>query len=144
MRNQSAATGRALVVDDSRLVRAVVSRYLNNAGYETQEAIDGADALKRLASEPFDVVISDLHMPHLDGMELLAAVKRLSPDVEVIILTGTRAQDMRRGCAQRGLPAAHRPRRWRGPRPGSPAHRRHARGREPGRPRRGVDKSGGF
>ena len=101
MKNPSAVAGRALIVDDSRLVRAVVARSLKSAGYETEEASDGADALKRLARESFDVVISDLRMPHLNGLELLAAVKRLSPDVEVIILTGTHSQDMT--CAIQAL-----------------------------------------
>jgi diguanylate cyclase (GGDEF)-like protein len=86
--------GRVLVVDDARVVRAVVTRCLRSAGYHTEEAADGAEALRRLATESYDVVITDLRMPLLGGLELLASVKRLAPTVEVIILTGTHAQDM--------------------------------------------------
>jgi diguanylate cyclase (GGDEF)-like protein len=89
-----AGKGKALVVDDSRLVRAVITRYLRAGGYQTDEADNGAAALKQIAEESYDVVISDLRMPELNGLELLAAVKRLSPDLEVIILTGTHSQDM--------------------------------------------------
>jgi two-component system, cell cycle response regulator len=86
--------GRVLIVDDARVVRAVVARTLSRAGYQTEEAANGAEALRRLAAESYDVVITDLRMPELGGLELLASVKRLAPTVEVIILTGTHAQDM--------------------------------------------------
>jgi two-component system, cell cycle response regulator len=93
--------GRVLIVDDARVVRAVVARCLSNAGYHTEEAADGAEALRRLGTESYDVVITDLRMPQLSGLELLASVKRLAPSVEVIILTGTHAQDM--SCAVKAL-----------------------------------------
>jgi two-component system, cell cycle response regulator len=80
--------GNVLVVDDSRLVRAMVTRYLESAHYEVEEADNGATALEMLARKSYDVVITDLSMPKLDGFEVLAAVKRLAPTVEVIILTG--------------------------------------------------------
>jgi len=88
--------GRAkvLVVDDSRVVRAVVIRYLRTAGYEVEEATNGNDALRLLARGNYDVVITDLRMPELDGFGVLSGVKRVAPDTEVIILTGTHAQDV--------------------------------------------------
>jgi two-component system, cell cycle response regulator len=95
------AAGRVLIVDDARVVRAVVARCLTGAGYHTEEAADGAEALRRLATGSYDVVITDLRMPQLGGLELLASVKRLAPTVEVIILTGTHAQDM--SCAVKAL-----------------------------------------
>jgi two-component system cell cycle response regulator len=99
--SQQGMGGRVLIVDDARVVRAVVARCLGGAGYETEEAADGAEALRRLATESYDVVITDLRMPQLGGLELLASVKRLAPTVEVIILTGTHAQDM--SCAVKAL-----------------------------------------
>lgn len=86
--------GRVLVVDDARVVRAVVSGYLTAAHYSVDEAASGNAALKMLEKGGHDVVITDLHMPGLDGFEVLAAVKRLAPSVEVIILTGAQTQDM--------------------------------------------------
>jgi two-component system, cell cycle response regulator len=93
--------GRVLVVDDSRLVRMVVARYLKAAGYDVEDADSGARALEKVATGAYDVVITDLRMPGLDGFEVLATVKRLAPAVEVIILTGTHAKDV--GCAIRAL-----------------------------------------
>jgi two-component system cell cycle response regulator len=85
---------RVLVVDDARLVRVMITGILWRAGFDADEAPSGAAALEMLGRETYDVVISDLNMPGIDGFQLLAAVKRLSPDIEVIILTGTRAQDV--------------------------------------------------
>jgi two-component system cell cycle response regulator len=91
---QQPKRGSVLVVDDSRLVRAVVARHLRNNGYGVDEAENGQAALRRLADQSYDVIITDLGMPELDGFGVLAAVKKLSPSVEVIILTGTHSQDM--------------------------------------------------
>ncbi len=86
--------GSVLVVDDSKLVRAVVSRQLRGGGYRVEEAENGQAALKALSSGSFDVIVTDLGMPGLDGFGVLAAVKKLAPSVEVIILTGTHSQDI--------------------------------------------------
>jgi diguanylate cyclase (GGDEF)-like protein len=83
-----------LVVDDSRVVRAVVGHQLRAAGYRVEEADNGVAALRRLQSEPFDVVVTDLRMPGLDGLGLLEAAKRRPEPPEVIVLTGTCSQDV--------------------------------------------------
>lgn len=93
--------GRILVVDDSAIVRAMVSALLRKVGYIVREAEDGAKALAILAKEAFDVVITDLRMPEKDGFEVLEAVRRRSLHAEVIILTGTHAQDV--NCVVRAL-----------------------------------------
>jgi two-component system cell cycle response regulator len=93
--------GRILVVDDARLVRVMITSILERAGFQVTQAADGASALEQLARETYDVVITDLKMPGVDGFGVLASVKRTSPDVEVIILTGTHAQDV--NCAVRAL-----------------------------------------
>jgi len=96
-----APKGRVLVVDDSRLVRMMVANFVARGGFEAEQAEDGATALALLARRAYDVVITDLKMPGMDGFEVLAGVKRVSPSVEVIILTGSLAQDA--SCAVRAL-----------------------------------------
>ena len=86
--------GSVLVVDDSRLVRAMVATHLKSARYAVEEAENGEAAMRLLSRGTFDVIITDLRMPELDGFGVLAAVKRLGLSVEVIILTGAHAQDM--------------------------------------------------
>ncbi len=86
--------GSVLIVDDSPVVRALVGGFLRSAGYAVEEADNGVDALERMEGHTFDVIITDLRMPELDGFGLLEAVKRKASGPEVILLTGTHAQDM--------------------------------------------------
>lgn len=79
---------RILVVDDSAIARAVVGRGLKAAGMLVDEARGGAEALLLLSSHSYDVVISDLCMPGVDGFALLASIKTHTPATEVIILSG--------------------------------------------------------
>jgi two-component system, cell cycle sensor histidine kinase and response regulator CckA len=88
------AEGRILLVDDSPLVRALVGNILRRTGYQVCEAPNGAVALQMMEAQPFDVVLSDLRMPQLDGFGLLESVKSRHLESEVIILTGTHANDV--------------------------------------------------
>jgi two-component system, cell cycle response regulator len=93
--------GRILVVDDSRLVRVMLTQYLVAAGFHVDEAESGTAAQEMLTAGNYDVVVTDLQMPGLDGFEVLAAAKRLAQGIEVIVLTGAHSQDM--GSAVRAL-----------------------------------------
>ena len=68
---------RILTVDDSASIRQMVSFTLRKAGHEVIEAVDGQDALAKMGKEKFDMIITDLNMPNLDGLQLIAAVRRL-------------------------------------------------------------------
>lgn len=83
------ASTRVLVVDDSAIVRRIIAGYLRDAGHQVGEAQDGAEALKQLGFDRFDVVLTDLQMPVLDGFGLLDGIRSRSLDTEVIILTGS-------------------------------------------------------
>jgi DNA-binding NtrC family response regulator len=79
---------RILVVDDDASSRKGLEGLLAAWGYEVASAGDGVEALERAAADPPAVVISDLVMPHLDGLGLLSALKRDAPGTAVIMLTG--------------------------------------------------------
>lgn len=64
-----------LVVDDSETVRQVLQMTLANSGFTVIEAEDGLDALGKLALNPVDMLITDLNMPHMDGLELIKKVR---------------------------------------------------------------------
>jgi two-component system chemotaxis family response regulator WspR len=89
-----AAPARILMVDDSAVVRALVSGCLRSAGYEVEEASNGAIALRALEAGSFDLVITDLKMPEMGGLAMLAQIRRRDLGPEVIILTGSLAQDI--------------------------------------------------
>ncbi|MBN1770114.1 MAG: sigma-54-dependent Fis family transcriptional regulator [Deltaproteobacteria bacterium] len=76
---------RVLIVDDDRALRRLALDVLADAGHELLEAPDGARALQLLRERPVDVVVSDLRMPALDGLQLLAATRKL-PDPPVVVL----------------------------------------------------------
>lgn len=66
---------KALVIDDSRAMRRIVSRLLHDLGYTTEEAGDGQQALDRLAEESFDLACIDWNMPVMDGLSFVYAVR---------------------------------------------------------------------
>ncbi|HSO32559.1 MAG TPA: sigma-54 dependent transcriptional regulator [Labilithrix sp.] len=80
-------SGRILVADDEEGVRTFVAEALEREGHEVVQAADGAEALRAAREEPFDVVITDLQMPRLDGMSLVRTLRTEQPDVELIVLT---------------------------------------------------------
>lgn len=65
-----------MIVDDSASLRQVVKIALNNAGYDVVEASDGKDALGKLGGQRYHLIISDVNMPNMDGIELLKAIKQ--------------------------------------------------------------------
>ena len=76
-----------LVVDDEANIRKVLAAMLQRAGYQVVTAEDGLEAIARLAEHEVAAIVSDLRMPGLDGMELLAHVKRRMPDIPVVLIT---------------------------------------------------------
>lgn len=86
-RGEDSMKERILVVDDDSSFREIMAYYLQEEGYAPVQASDGRKALSLFRREPFPVVITDLKMPGLDGMELLAKVKDLRPDTVMVVIT---------------------------------------------------------
>ncbi len=81
------AENRLLVVDDEDLLRNSLLKLLTMEGYSVLSASDGNEALGLIKENKFQLVITDLKMPGMSGMELIEEVRKLSPDTKVIILT---------------------------------------------------------
>jgi len=79
---------RILVVDDEEIVVRSCMRILGGADYAVDAARNGAEALQKIDETPYDVVVLDIMMPKIDGMEVLQRVKEAHPDVEVVMVTG--------------------------------------------------------
>jgi len=97
------ARERILVVDDSEGTRSLCSKILEKEGYVTDTAADGAEALEKIKSEPYDLILTDLMMPHMDGLELLEHAQKEHPGVPVIIITAyasvaTAVEAMKKGA----------------------------------------------
>ncbi|MFA7280912.1 MAG: sigma-54 dependent transcriptional regulator [Sterolibacterium sp.] len=79
---------RVLLVDDEEIVIRSCQRILGTDAFEIDTAQSGLIALKKIEEKPFDLVILDIMMPQMDGMEVLQRVKEAHPDIEVIMVTG--------------------------------------------------------
>ena len=68
---------KILTVDDSASVRQMVSFTLRKVGYDVVEAVDGKDGLSKASSDRFDLIVTDLNMPNMDGIQLITAARKL-------------------------------------------------------------------
>lgn len=97
------AQKRVMLVDDEESVRLSWNRYLSQQGFEVTTAADGANAISKLQSEQVDVVVSDLRMPGVDGVQLLQWIHDERPQTQFILLTGFGSEDVEKKV--RGLGA---------------------------------------
>jgi DNA-binding NtrC family response regulator len=96
-------TPRVLVVDDEEIIRQSLSFILQKEGYEVEEAANGLEAFGKVEENPPDLVITDIEMPGMKGVELLEKVSQVSPQTFVIIITAygsieTAIQALRKGA----------------------------------------------
>ena len=85
--------GRILVIDDEEIIGESCRRVLEPAGYEVDTATSGGEGLQVLRKDAIDLVLTDLKMPDMDGIEVLKKIKQDWPGVEVIIITGYQTVD---------------------------------------------------
>src|SRR5262249_22250597 len=98
------ARAHILVVDDDAEMCGLLCDVLRREGFASEDARSADEPLPRLAAQDFDLIVTDLKMAHLDGMELLSRVRELRPEVGVILITAFGGIDvaieaMRRGAA---------------------------------------------
>jgi DNA-binding NtrC family response regulator len=84
---------KILLVDDEDRFRTTMRKMLTGHGLDVTDLNSGQAALTALAAQPYDVVVLDLRMPGMDGVQTLKAMKELHPGLEVIILTGHASMD---------------------------------------------------
>ena len=77
-----------LIIDDEKAIRKTLSEILSYEGYKIEEASDGEEGLKKFRERLFDVVLCDIKMPKLDGLEFLDKAREANPDVPVIMISG--------------------------------------------------------
>jgi DNA-binding NtrC family response regulator len=80
--------GRILIIDDEEIIRESCRRVLGPEGYDVKTARSGTEGLKVLHGDSIDLVLTDLKMPDMDGVEVLVRIKENWPDITVIIMTG--------------------------------------------------------
>jgi len=81
---------RILIVDDETHIRDLLAQKLVSSGFETDTAKDGFDALKLIHQNGYRLVLSDVNMPGLSGLQMLEYLKRLNPDLPVVMLSAVK------------------------------------------------------
>jgi len=76
-----------IVIDDDPFIRDLLAKVLINEGYKVDTAENGVKALEKISSEFYDLLITDIRMPEMDGMELMYKALELQPDIDIIIIT---------------------------------------------------------
>ena len=79
---------RILVVDDDDSLRRLLKAVLERAGHEVTTAGDGFEAIRLVDAQPFDLVITDLIMPEMEGIQMIGQLRRLAPDTKIIAMSG--------------------------------------------------------
>jgi two-component system chemotaxis sensor kinase CheA len=98
---------RLLVVDDSFATRELIRSILSSAGYDVATAVDGIDALDKLRADPYDLVVTDVEMPRLDGFQLTQSIRTdlNKTDLPVVIITSLASETHRRRGLEVGAQA---------------------------------------
>lgn len=92
-----------LILDDEPIVSKRLQPALEKMGYEVESFYESAKAMARVRERTFDIVVTDLKMEGIDGMQFLAEVKRLSPRTEVIVITGFATMDTAKESMRKGV-----------------------------------------
>jgi CheY-like chemotaxis protein len=93
----------ALVVDDDPVSRQIVIRTLTRTGYACDAAGDGAEARERLASAAYDLLVTDLHMPNVNGHTLCVELLEKTPRPTIVVLTGITEPRLAKDLLARGV-----------------------------------------
>lgn len=99
---------KILVVEDQPARLRAVTYFLSREGYEVSRARDGVEALELLERSPVDLVVSDIHMPRLDGVALAMRLLSKIPPIPVIMMTGDPSANVDE-ILQRGVPCLSKP-----------------------------------
>src|SRR5690606_14831008 len=77
-----------LIIDDEKSIRKTLSDILSYEGYKIEEAADGQEGINLFKKKSFDVVLCDIKMPKIDGMEFLEQAVQINPDIPIIMVSG--------------------------------------------------------
>jgi DNA-binding response OmpR family regulator len=93
---------RILIIEDDEEMRSLLEDFFEEEGFETDSVGNGSEALRILVREIFDVVITDIRMPGLTGLEIIAGVRRLQPETSIIVITAFGSEEVHQKAIERG------------------------------------------
>jgi DNA-binding response OmpR family regulator len=96
---------RILIIEDDEEMRSLLKDFFKEEGYEADSVDKGTYALKKLMTESFALIITDIRMPGFSGLEILPGLKKLQPDTPVIVITAFGGEEAYRRALERGADA---------------------------------------
>ena len=96
---------RIMIIEDDEEMRSLLKDFLEEEGLETDSVNNGADALGKLSKDHFDLILTDIRMPGLTGLDILPRIRRLKPKTPIIVMTAYGSDDVRRRSLERGATA---------------------------------------
>ena len=94
-----------LVIEDDIEMRSLLKDFIKEEGYEVDSVGNSTEAFHQLAKKPFDLIITDVRMPGLSGLDILPGLKKLQPSSSVILITAFGSEDVYRRALKRGADA---------------------------------------
>ena len=96
------SNARVLIIEDDEEMRSLLKDFFTEEGFETDSVSNGSEAFRKLVKEPFDLVITDIRMPGLTGLDILPGMKRLQPGAPIIAITAFGSEEVYRKAMERG------------------------------------------
>ena len=93
---------RVMIIEDDEGMRSLLTDFLEDEGFETDSASNGFETLRMLSKDHFDLVITDIGMPGLTGLDILPTIRRLKPGTPIIVMSAYGGGDLRRRSLERG------------------------------------------
>jgi DNA-binding NtrC family response regulator len=96
---------RILIIEDDDEMRSLLKDFIEEEGYEADSVEKGTYAIRKLMTDPFDLIITDIRMPGYSGLEILPELKRLQPRIPIIVITAFGSEEVYRKALSRGANA---------------------------------------
>jgi DNA-binding NtrC family response regulator len=96
---------RILIIEDDDEMRSLLKDFIEGEGYEADSVEKGTYAFRKLITESFDLIITDIRMPGYSGLEILPELKRLQPGIPIVVITAFGSEEVYRKALSRGAHA---------------------------------------
>ncbi len=93
---------RILIIEDDEEMRSLLRDFFEEEGFETDSVSNGSEAFRVLVREVFDIVITDIRMPGLTGLDIIPGVRKLQPETTIIVITAFGSGEVHRKAMERG------------------------------------------
>jgi DNA-binding NtrC family response regulator len=93
---------RILIIDDDEGMRSMLNDFFAEEGFETDSVNNGSEAFRKLTEKVFDLIITDIRMPGLTGLDILPGMRKLQPKTPIVVITAFGSADIRHRAFERG------------------------------------------